>query len=72
MCFFISFVPATFWFVVGYFVLFSSTRADGWVETLGRVLAIWIFLLSGAIVIAGAYVTLNDLCPVEALLTCAS
>lgn len=71
MCFFFSFMPATFWLVLGYFVLFSSTRAEGAVRTLGRVLAIWIFTVSGAIVLAGAYVTLNQMCPFEALMSCA-
>jgi hypothetical protein len=27
MCFFFSFMPATFWLVVGYFVLYSATKA---------------------------------------------
>lgn len=72
MCFFFSFMPATFWLMVGYFVLFSSTRAEGPVGTFGRVLAAWIFLVSAAIVLAGAYVTLNGICPIEALMTRAS
>jgi len=29
MCFIFSFVPATFWAIIGYFVLFSSTKAEG-------------------------------------------
>ncbi len=72
MCFFFSFMPATFWFVVGYFVLFSTTKAEGWVGTFGRVLATWIFLISGAILLAGAYITLNDMCSLEALMRCVS
>jgi hypothetical protein len=72
MCFFFSFMPATFWLVVGYFVLFSATRADGRIGTLGRAVATWIFIISGAILMAGAYVTLNDMCPLGALMTCSS
>lgn len=68
MCFFFSFMPATFWLVVGYFVLFLSTRADGRVAIIGRALATWIFLISAAILVAGAYVTQNDMCSMEALL----
>jgi len=68
MCFFFSFVPATFWAVVGYFVLFSSTRAEGRVQILGRWLAIWIFFLAAIIPIAAAYVTLAGLCPIESLM----
>jgi hypothetical protein len=68
MCFFFSFMPATFWVVIGYFVLFSSMRADGSIKTFGRVLAIWIFVIAAFIPIAGAYVTLADLCPIEAMM----
>ena len=62
MCFFFSFVPATFWAIVGYFVLFSSRKAEGNVRTLGQVLAIWTFVLAVMIPIVGAYVTIAGLC----------
>ncbi len=65
MCFFISLIPATFWLVVGYFVLFSSTKAEGGVKTFGIVLAIWIFIITAFIPIAGAYVAFSDLCPID-------
>ena len=68
MCFFFSFMPATFWVVIGYFVLFSSSKADGGVRTFGRVLAIWIFVIAAFIPIAAAYVTLTGLCPFEEML----
>ncbi len=68
MCFFFSFMPATIWAVVGYFVLFSSSKADGGVRTFGRALAIWIFVIAAFIPIAGAYVTLAGLCPIEEML----
>jgi ABC-type Fe3+ transport system permease subunit len=71
MCFFFSFMPATFWLVVGYFVLFSATRAEGRIEKFGRVLATWIFFISGAILMVGAYITLNGFCSIEALMSCA-
>lgn len=70
MCFFFSFMPATFWAVVGYFILFSSTKADGRIQTLGRVLAIWAFVISVFILVAGAYVTMSGLCPIDALGQC--
>jgi hypothetical protein len=70
MCFFVSFVPATFWAIVGYFVLFSSTKAEGFVSSLGRGLAIWAFVISGCIVIAGAYITMTGLCSLDALMQC--
>ena len=68
MCFFFSFMPATFWAVVGYFVLFSSSKADGGIRTFGRILAIWIFVIAAFIPIAAAYVTLAGLCPIEDML----
>ena len=68
MCFFFSFVPATFWLVVGYFVLFSSTKTEGGVQVLGRVVAIWIFIIAAFIPMIGLYVTITDLCPVEAIM----
>jgi hypothetical protein len=72
MCFFFSFLPATFWLVIGYFVLFSAGRAEGSIETFGRVLATWIFVISGMILLAGAYFSLSDMCSIEAWMNCAS
>lgn len=68
MCFFVSFVPATFWAIVGYFILFSSDKAEGKVKTLGQVLAVWTFVLAVMIPIAAAYVTIAGLCPIDAIL----
>jgi len=68
MCFFFSLVPATFWLAVGYFILYCSTRTEGGVQTFGKVLAIWIFILAAFIPFAGAYVTIVDLCPLETIL----
>ncbi len=72
MCFFFSFLPATIWLVIGYFVLFSSTKAAGSVRTFGRALAIWAFVISGCFVLAGAYVTMSGLCPMGAWMNFAS
>ena len=68
MCFFFSFVPATFWVVVGYFVLFSSTKVQGGIHTFGRILAIWIFVIAAVLPMVGAYVTLAGLCPIDAMI----
>jgi hypothetical protein len=67
MCFFFSFMPATFWAIVGYFILFSSTRAEGAVQTFGRILAVWTFVIAGFIVLAGAYATLAGWCSMDGL-----
>ena len=71
MCFFISFIPATLWVVLGYFVLFSSTKAAGAVRTFGQVLAIWVFLVAAAFPMAGAYVGYAGLCPMDAMMQAA-
>ena len=68
MCFAISLIPATFWLVIGYFVLFVSNRAEGGVRRIGRILAAWIFLIAALIPLMAAYVTLAGLCPVAELL----
>ena len=72
MCFFISFAPATFWLVVGYFVLFSTSRVEGGVRTFGRVLAAWIVFIAAAIVTAGAWVTVSGMCSLETFRACAA
>jgi hypothetical protein len=68
MCFFISLLPATIWAVIGYFVLFSSIRAEGRVRTLGHWLAIWVFCIAAFIPLAAAYVTLAGFCPIDAMM----
>ena len=68
MCFFFSFLPATVWVVVGYFILFSSTKTEGGVQTFGRVLAIWVFVVAAFFPVVGAYVTFSNLCPIEAMI----
>ena len=65
MCFFFSFMPATFWAVLGYFILFLSTRTEGAGQTIGWALAIWAFLIAGFILLAGAYMTLAGWCSAD-------
>lgn len=66
MCFFMSLIPATIIVVTGYFVLFSSQKAEGGIRRFGRVLAIWIFVVALFPLIGGAFVTLTDQCPIAA------
>jgi hypothetical protein len=63
MCFFFSLIPATLLVVVGYFVLFSATKAEGPVQMFGYLLAVWVFIIAAFFPITGAYVTLAGLCP---------
>jgi hypothetical protein len=68
MCFFFSFLPATIWIVLGYFILFASTKSQGAIQMFGRVLAIWVFIIAAFFPVMGAYVTFAGLCPLEAML----
>jgi hypothetical protein len=70
MCFFFSFLPATFWVIVGYFLLFSSAKVEGRIKTLGHVLAVWTFIIAGFILLAGAYVTATGLCSMDMMMQC--
>lgn len=53
MLFFFSLLPATVLVVVGYFVLYASTRTDGRLRAFGKYLAIWHFLLAALVVLGG-------------------
>jgi hypothetical protein len=68
MCFFFSLMPATVWLVIGFFVLFASTKAEGGLSKFGKVLAIWSFVIAAIFPLVGAYVTLAGLCPTEAMI----
>lgn len=68
MCFFFSLIPGTVWLVIGFFVLFASTRAPGGLRKFGRVLAIWSFIIAAFFPLAGAYATLAELCPMGAMM----
>jgi hypothetical protein len=68
MCFFFSFLPATIWLVLGYFLLFTSANAEGTMRTFGRVLAIWTFIIAAFIPVVAAFITLSGLCPLDALM----
>jgi hypothetical protein len=68
MCFVISFIPATIWTVIGYFVFFSSTKTEVAVRKFGQVLAIWIFIIALFFPIMGAYVSVSGLCPIEEII----
>ena len=57
MYFMFSLIPATLVAVFGYFILFSSTKAQGGVKTLGQMLAAWVFALAASFPLAGAYAT---------------
>jgi hypothetical protein len=68
MCFLFSLIPATFWATIGYFVLFSSTKAENGIRRFGRILAIWIFVIALFFPICGAYMALSGICPIDQML----
>ena len=67
MLFFFSLIPATLAVVLGYFVLFSSAKAEGTVKTFGQILAVWIFVLAALLPLAGAYATYAGFSPGESM-----
>ena len=68
MCFFVSLIPATVWAIIGFFVLFASTKAEGRLGKFGQVLAFWIFIIAALFPLGGAYVTVAGLCPLDAMM----
>ena len=68
MCFFFSFLPATCWVIIGYFILFSSTKAEGRIKLFGQVLSIWVFVMAAMFLLAGAYVSLAGFCSMETMM----
>jgi hypothetical protein len=68
MCFFFSLLPATFWLVVGFFVLIASAKAHGGLRRFGHVLAIWLFVVAAFLPTMGAYVSVSGLCPIEKMM----
>jgi maltodextrin utilization protein YvdJ len=59
MWFFVSLIPATIWVVLGYFILFSSTKTQGAVQKFGQILAVWVFIIAAFLPVVGAYASLS-------------
>jgi len=68
MSFFFSLILATIWVVIGYFVLFSSTKSQGAMRMFGRVLAIWLFIIAASAVGGGAYMALSGSSPFQSMM----
>ncbi len=68
MCFIFSLFPATIFTVIGYFVLFSSTKTEGAVQKFAQILTIWIFIVALFFPMMGLYMTLSGLCPMGELM----
>jgi len=68
MCFFFSLIPATFFVLLGYFVLVSSRKAESNIGKFGLILAIWLFIIAVFFPISGAYITLSGQCPMTEMM----
>lgn len=67
MCFIFSLMPATVFLALGYLVLYGATHSEGGFQTFGKILSVWIFILAAFPPLIGAYVTIADVCPIEAI-----
>ena len=61
-------MPATIVVVIGYLVLYFSTKVQGAVHKIGRGLALWMFFLALFFPMVGAYVTISGQCPMEEMI----
>ena len=68
MCFFFSLFPATIWLIIGYFVLFCSTKTEGGIQKFGWILSTWVFVIAALIPLMGLFVTFSGLCPMTEIL----
>jgi len=68
MCFFVSLIPATVWTIIGFFVLFASTKTEGRLRKFGQVLGTWSLVIAAFFPLVGAIVTLAGLCPMGAMM----
>ncbi len=55
MAVFIVLVPVTLLVVLGYFVFFAASKAEGPIKSFGKYLSIWVFILAGLLLLAAAF-----------------
>ena len=55
MATFTALVPVTLLVVLGYFVFFAASRAEGPAKTFGIYLSIWVFILAALLLLAAAF-----------------
>jgi len=66
MCFFVSFLPATIWLVIAFFVLFAATKAETSIGGFGRALGVWLLFIALMFPLVGAYMTISGACRIPA------
>jgi Mn2+/Fe2+ NRAMP family transporter len=54
LLFAISLLPATIFAVIGYFVVFASTRSEGGIKRFGQYLGGWVLFLAAFTALGGA------------------
>ena len=62
MGFLCGLIPATIFIVVGYFILFSSIKAEGAIKRFGQILAIWVFIIALLSLISCVYMFQTGKC----------
>lgn len=65
MCFLFSLIPMTVVVIAAYFVLFSSSKAEGGIRTFGKILGVWILLIALMFPIGGAFMAISGKCPMK-------
>jgi hypothetical protein len=55
MIFLLSLLPTTAFVVVGYFLVYTSTRAEGALKRFGQYLGVWVFFLAGVTILGGLF-----------------
>jgi len=65
MCFFGSFIPATFFITLAYSVWFATAFAEGRRRKWGKCLAVWLLVMALGFIAGGTVMTIAGTCPVE-------
>jgi len=68
MCFFFSFVPATVFTTLSYFVWYTAGKAEGNRQRWGNYLAVWLLILALGFIVCGAFVTIADICLIDRIM----
>ena len=67
MYLFLSVIPATLWVVLGFFVLYTSSKAEGQLQAFGRILAMVVFVIGASFQLLGAYATFTGFAGMESM-----
>ncbi len=65
MCLLFSFVPASVFTTLSYFVWYAAGTAKSNRQQLGNYLALWLLIVALGFIACGAYVTFTGVCPMD-------